>query len=637
MKTDHNEIVKRPGLSDGIDGLTPDSHDSTVRNTARAGGDGPPASDRNTTRLAPPGLTLEQYAEWLKLPIDYLAGLGLSQISSEGRRAVKVPFYDQNGEEESTRLLLGVSDNGECLRRWKKGCRPYPYGLWRDTIPSEAGYTILVDDEIDCHALWFHGLPGLRWEREHSEALVALMREVPTIYVVAKDTDTIKDAVSQLVAAGLQDRLRLMFIRKATASPADLHRDCPDTFAEAWDGEVSKVLSWAEYMEWKSRKVRKHSWKSCHDLAEAPSILERFAVDLACSGVVGEERMAKLVYLAVTSRLLGKCASLIVRGPSSSGKSYVTGKTLEFFPPSAYYTISSTSEKGLIYIDEPMAHRMLVVYELAGLDSKFSQFLSRAMMDGVVRHQTPKGVVEIEGPIGMLVTTTQPEWHQENETRMLAVTADDSAEQTRRVLEASFSKEDRGQIDMQPWHGLQDWLAAQPNAVVVPFADLIPRLMTVFSSPRLRRDGQTVLSLVRAHALLHQASRKHDGEGRIVAKVDDYAAVRTLVADLIAAGIQKTVPEPVRRVAEAVAGLQPSHASGVPLTAIARVLGIDKSTASRNSRRGMEMGYLRDLATTKGRPAQIVVGDPMPDDADILPSVEQLEEALQRCGENAAA
>jgi hypothetical protein len=59
---------------------------------------------------------------------------------------------------------------------------------------------------------------------------------------------------------------------------------------------------------------------------------------------------------------------------------------------------------------------------------------------------------------------------------------------------------------------------------------------------RLRRDFGTVLALVRAHALLHQANRARDAEGRIVATLTDYGVIRELVADLLAEGVEASVP-----------------------------------------------------------------------------------------------
>jgi hypothetical protein len=55
---------------------------------------------------------------------------------------------------------------------------------------------------------------------------------------------------------------------------------------------------------------------------------------------------------------------------------------------------------------------------------------------------------------------------------------------------------------------------------------------------RLRRDFGQVLNLVRAYAILHQATRARDGAGRILATLEDYAVVRELVADIISEGVE---------------------------------------------------------------------------------------------------
>ena len=44
-------------------------------------------------------------------------------------------------------------------------------------------------------------------------------------------------------------------------------------------------------------------------------ILDRFAEDLARSGVAGESKLAKLLYLAVTSRFLKRPVSVALKGP----------------------------------------------------------------------------------------------------------------------------------------------------------------------------------------------------------------------------------------------------------------------------------------------------------------------------------
>jgi len=72
---------------------------------------------------------------------------------------------------------------------------------------------------------------------------------------------------------------------------------------------------------------------------------------------------------------------------------------------------------------------------------------------------------------------------------------------------------------------------------------------------RLRRDFGSLLALIRAHAVLHQASRERDAAGCIIATLDDYAVVRGLVADVIAEGVGATVSASVQETVATVAKL----------------------------------------------------------------------------------
>ena len=76
--------------------------------------------------------------------------------------------------------------------------------------------------------------------------------------------------------------------------------------------------------------------------------------------------------------------------------------------------------------------------------------------------------------------------------------------------------------------------------MTIPYAAQLAELIPPVAV-RLRRDFGSLLALVRAHAVLHQANRDRDADGRIVATLDDYAVVRGLVADVIAEGVGATV------------------------------------------------------------------------------------------------
>ncbi len=141
---------------------------------------------------------------------------------------------------------------------------------------------------------------------------------------------------------------------------------------------------------------------------------------------------------------------------------------------------------------------------------------------------------------------------------------------------------------------------------------------------RLRRDFGALLNLIRAHAILHQASRERDTDGRIVATLDDYVRVRELVADLVSEGIEATVPATVRETVEALKRLHSEESESVTIATLALELELDKSAAWRRVRSAIDRGYLKNLEDRKGRPARLVPGDALPDDVEILPSPERL-------------
>lgn len=370
-------------------------------------------------------------------------------------------------------------------------------------------------------------------------------------------------------------------------------------------------------------------------IATMPDILEAFAVELRAAGVVGEDRLAQVTYLALTSRVLERPVSIVIKGPSAAGKSFVTEQVLKYFPESAYKSLSGMSEHALAYLDEPLSHRFLVVYEAAGLAGDLASYLVRSLLsEGRVEYVTvvkgkagpvPKTLV-IEGPTGVLTTTTAISLHPENETRLLSVPACDTADQTKAVFYALASEVQAQARPVEEWHQLQEWLEEGETRVTIPFArqlaDLVPPVAV-----RLRRDFSTVLNLTRAHALLHRASRDRDTDGRVVATVADYAAVRELIADLVAEEVGATVSRAVQETVHAVARLSGERQKAVSLRDLAAALELDKSAAARRARHAIDRGYLKNLEDKKGKPARYEPAEPLPADRVVLPLPVSLEAA----------
>ena len=536
-----------------------------------------------------------------------------------------------NGAEVAVRYRLALAktrDGADNRFRWKSGSKPRLYGLDRLDRGHEAGWAALVEGESDCHVLWYAGvsalgLPGANSWNETRDA--PSLDGIDTIYVFIEPDSGGDAALHWLGKSQIRDRVRLVFLDDFKDIAETFLAD-PARFADRLQEMLATAVPWAEHARTERERDRSAGFPKCEGIARCPSILDRLAEDLSRAGLVGELRTAKLVYLAATSRLLDQPVSVAVKGPSSAGKSYTVERALAFLPAEACYVLTAMSERALAYSDEELEHRMLVVYEAAGLEGELASYLMRSLLsEGRLRYETVEAtadgmrsrLIEREGPTGLIVTTTAVRLHPENETRLLSVPVKDSPEQTRAILDG-LGEQQRPDIDYTPWHELQRWIAADPGRVAIPYAPQLLRMIPP-AAVRLRRDAKALLNLVRAHALLHQACRGRDNDACVVATLEDYAVVRELVYDLIAEGLEATVSPTTRETVAAV----PEHSNGVTLRQIATTLALDKAAASRRVKTAIERGYLTNLADgTRGKSMQLVRGDPLPEDTEILPTVD---------------
>src|SRR5215211_5460966 len=206
---------------------------------------------------------------------------------------------------------------------------------------------------------------------------------------------------------------------------------------------------------------------------------------------------------------------------------------------------------------------------------------------------------------------------------MLSLAVTDTGEQTRDIMAALASEAAGDTPDLISWHSLQEWLAAAEHRVSVPYAEELAAAIPPVAV-RLRRDFGALLNLIRAHAILHQASRERDADGRIIATLEDYAVVRDLVAALVSEGVEATVPATIRETVEKLARLYADDSEPVTIVKLAGELKLDKSSTWRRVKAAIDRGYLKNLEDRRGRPAKLVPGDPLPDDLEVLPTVERL-------------
>jgi len=579
-------------------------------------------------------LTLAEYARAKKLPVDFLRSLDLSDLHYQGRPAIRIPYFDESRTEVAVRIRTALDKSGDSDNRfrWVRGAKLRLYGLWRN---KGTDYMVLCEGESDCHTLWYHGFPALgipgaaNW-REGRDA--AHLDGIEKIYVVIEPDQGGVAVQNWLANSKIRDRAYLLKLN-GFKDPSALHQNDPASFPMRFRQALEAATPVPKVFAAQIETEKEEAWELCKAHAESANILERFAGILRNHGVVGEERNAKLLYLALITRFLKRPVSVAVKGPSSGGKSFIVEQVLKFFPSQAVYCLTAMSERALAYTEADLRNRFLVIYEAAGLAGEFASYLIRSLLsEGRLVYElvekTAQGLkprrIEKEGPTGLLVTTTAVRLHPENETRLLSLQVTDTQEQTRAVLLAMAAGSSEYE-NLGSWKALQVWLQHAEHRVLIPYAQALAQL-TAPVSVRLRRDFGAVLALIKGHAILHQYSRLRDKSGQIIATLQDYAAVRGLVADIVSEGLDASVSPVVRETVQAVSDLH-DEAPGEPVSLgrLAARLGLDKSAASRRAAVARQRGFLKNLETRRSFPAQFVLGDSLPQEVDILPSVEALQ------------
>ena len=103
-------------------------------------------------------------------------------------------------------------------------------------------------------------------------------------------------------------------------------------------------------------------------------------------GIVGEKRIILILLLAAIARLFPKPPSVLIKGPTSSGKSTVVKKTLLLFPPGSVIERAGLSKKALVHGKGSLAHRILFVHEYRC--GKDAQLLLRLLQsEGRITHE----------------------------------------------------------------------------------------------------------------------------------------------------------------------------------------------------------------------------------------------------------
>jgi hypothetical protein len=382
-------------------------------------------------------------------------------------------------------------------------------------------------------------------------------------------------------------------------------------------------------------------------LLDDPRLLERIAADLQKRGIVGERLNALTIYLAAVSTQLRKPLSIIMKGLSASGKSYIVACVADLFPPEVVLAATSLTTNALYYFKPgTLRHRWIVAGERSRIEDDDRAEATRALREMIESGRLSKAVpvkqndghittelVEQEGPISFIETTTLGNIFEEDANRCLLISTDECEEQTERILKATAATAAGHQRpDLERLravhHAIQRML---PRCdVTIPFAEHIAALYPI---DRLdaRRSFRHLLVLVKASALLFHRQRNRDAAGNVVATIDDYA-----------------VAEDLARIPFSTAASGVSDGACKFLTALGGKFGIDKEfstadaqligTGSRRARYGRlnelhGVGAVEQTQPSKGKvPARWKITGIDPNAGPgVLPNVQEVLGRLTAC------
>ncbi len=376
------------------------------------------------------------------------------------------------------------------------------------------------------------------------------------------------------------------------------------------------------------------------ELLRNPKLVYKILKAIKKLGVAGEEKTALIHYLILSSGKTDDPLSIVVKGESSVGKSYVVQQVLKLFPKDSYIDITDATAQSFYYAPEDhFAHKIIIIFEKHGgekADYSIRSLQSEKKLKIQVTVKDPESgqfitkEKEVNGPVGFITTTTDASIHQENETRNMSVYPDETSDQTSRTFEMTDAKY-RGVLAINN-DFLAKWVNVQrvvePLPVLIPFVEEI-RERFPKKPVRVRRDYGKLLAIISVIALIHQEQRNKIEVGETVyieANLADFYIAKVLLEETLQKTIYSLSPKSESLIAAA-KGIPEATTGGFNIRTLADEVGWDYDTAHKWFKPAFKKGYFKKMEDHSGSKAAIytIVDKKIPSQ-QILPSVKELYE-----------
>jgi hypothetical protein len=268
---------------------------------------------------------------------------------------------------------------------------------------------------------------------------------------------------------------------------------------------------------------------------------------------------------------------VLVKGPTSSGKSTLVECAIRLFPPSCIVERAGLSGKALVHGKGSLAGKILFLNEYrCGKDAQ--QFTRLIQSQGQIKHEytTIRGgqrgtkTVQRVGMPVVLSTTTDEKVFADDETRFLSVFVDESPEQNRRIVLARSRKPRKSDcVDLPLWQKAMSLVKYKkgdfehpPKCLEYVAKNLPP------DKVRVRRDWDRFLNFCSAVARV----RAFDSQKPVDISFEDYCIAYRILEPVFASTLHNLRSQECF-LGNAVSTLSRRHKRAVTVQEIAKELG----------------------------------------------------------------
>jgi hypothetical protein len=336
-------------------------------------------------------------------------------------------------------------------------------------------------------------------------------------------------------------------------------------------------------------------------LLESPQFFNEFLAAVKRAGLVGELWNALVLFIVTVSRLLLHPLSAFIKGRSAAGKNWLARLVLSLMPLDQVHEISSASKRAWNYSNNDFRHRVIYVQEASGAADPMRLLISEGKLIRIVttwvngKLVTQKYVTR--GPVAAVSTTTRSGLEIDDETRHISILIDESAEQTRKIVQ-SYTKHGTGLSpdERLVWKMVHRLLEEKANDLEIVFPNWFDEVAnSVFVADLgVRRYYPAFVEACRTVCLIRsfQRDRQQPKDGKLVLNFTDFALTALIFERVFIASLRSHEGSALETRQAVKAILESTDGKPVQAADLAKEQGISLDRAYKLLREAEEAGTI---------------------------------------------